>query len=122
MFEVKVKANFSAAHQLRHYKGKCEELHGHNWIVELRVGREKVNECGMVIDFAELKKILNEVLEEFDHKYINELPYFVKNNPTSENIASYIYDKISEKIVDEEILICSVGVWETENSNATYRD
>jgi len=118
MFIVKVEANFSAAHNLRGYKGKCEALHGHNWKVEVAVGAAKLDKTGMVLDFTDLKMKLNRVLEKLDHKYLNNLPYFKKFNPTSENIAKYIYDKIN----GQGLRVKSVEVWESDKSSATYQE
>jgi 6-pyruvoyltetrahydropterin/6-carboxytetrahydropterin synthase len=113
MYEAKVALSFSGAHSLRHYEGKCEELHGHNWKVEVTVTREKLDRLGMVIDFKRLKKKLNSVLDILDHKHLNDLPYFKKVNPTSENIAKFIHDKLNLKSA-------KVTVWETDNSTASY--
>jgi len=118
MYEVKVKSKFSSAHYLRGYRGKCEELHGHNWHVEVAVCAELLNDIGMVVDFGELKKELNEILRGLDHKHLNELEYFKTVNPTSENIAKFLYDDLTEKI--QGIKISSVTVWETDSSAAIY--
>ncbi|MBU0682698.1 MAG: 6-carboxytetrahydropterin synthase QueD [Candidatus Omnitrophota bacterium] len=118
MYEVKVKSKFSSAHNLRQYKGKCEELHGHNWHVELVLFAEALNSAGMVLDFKDLKNLLNEVLAELDHKHLNELEWFKTVNPTSENIARYIYEKILS--TNPELRIKKVTVWETDSSAATY--
>ena len=116
MFSIKVEANFSSAHNLRGYKGKCEELHGHNWKVEVSVSARKLDKTGMLMDFKVLKNKLNCILEQLDHKYLNNIPYFKKINPTSENIAEYIYDRLKTAGVKAH----SVTVWESENSAATY--
>jgi len=118
MYEVKVKSKFSSAHYLREYKGKCEELHGHNWHVEAISQAEELNGIGMVADFGKLKKELNEILQDLDHKHLNEIEYFKTVNPTSENIARYLYDRLTEKA--PEIKIKAVTVWETDSSAATY--
>ncbi|OGX45931.1 MAG: 6-carboxytetrahydropterin synthase QueD [Omnitrophica WOR_2 bacterium RIFCSPLOWO2_12_FULL_51_8] len=116
MYSVKVEADFSSAHNLRGYKGKCEGLHGHNWKVEVAAGGAKLDRAGILVDFKLLKNKLDLVLEELDHQYLNHLPYFKKNNPTSENIARYVYDKIK----GQGLKVKSVTVWESENSAATY--
>ena len=118
MYTVKVRAHFSSAHNLRGYKGKCEDLHGHNWHVEVAACSGQLDGTGMVIDFKELKNALKEVTEGLDHKHLNQLDSFKTVNPTSENIAKYIYDVISAKIHDAEIK--EVTVWETDTSSATY--
>lgn len=116
MYTVKVTSRFSSAHNLRGYKGKCEELHGHNWLVEVAASRGDLDNIGMVTDFKELKAILEEVLSELDHKHLNEIEYFSKVNPTSENIAKFIYDSLIKERPD----ISYVTVWETDTSSATY--
>ena len=116
MFSIKVEAVFSSAHNLKGYKGKCEELHGHNWKVELVAAKDKLDEAGMVLDFNYLKMQLNKVLEKLDHKYLNKVSYFKKANPTSENIARYIYDSIKRKVPSVKL----VTVWENNTSSATY--
>ena len=116
MYSIKVEASFSSAHNLRGYKGKCEELHGHNWKIEVAVSKKKLDKAGMVLDFKFIKNQLDVVLEKLDHKYLNNLAFFKKVNPTSENIAKYIYDSLKPKVTS----IKSVTVWESENSSATY--
>ena len=116
MFEVSVEASFSAAHYLREYKGKCENMHGHNWKVKVVYKAKKVDKQGMVIDFTILKNALNKILMEVDHKVLNDLPYFKKANPTSENIAKYIYEKLKTK----SLKLKAVSVWETDTSCAKY--
>jgi len=118
MYKVKIEEHFSSAHNLRGYKGKCEELHGHNWKVEVEVAKDSLDNIGMVIDFTCLKKKLNAILEKLDHKYLNKLSYFKKVNPTSENIAKYIYDKLK----GDRAEVASVTVWESDRSSATYYD
>ena len=117
MYEIKVKSGFSAAHNLRNYRGKCENLHGHNWNIEAIFAYNSLGEDGMAVDFKEAKSVLKEALEKFDHAYLNELEFFKKINPTSENIAKFIYDEIKK----ENKHIAFVSVWENENSCATYR-
>lgn len=118
MFSVKIEADFSSAHNLRGYKGKCEELHGHNWKIELVASGEKLDKAGMVLDFKYLKAELKKILEILDHKYLNKIPYFARVNPTSENIAKYIYDNIKRRVSCVE----SVTVWENSTSSATYEE
>lgn len=116
MYSLKVESYFSSAHNLRMYHGKCEELHGHNWKVELVVAGEKLDKAGLLLDFKYLKNKLNAVLEKLDHKYLNRIAYFKKLNPTSENIAKYIYDSLKLEVRG----LKSITVWESENSCATY--
>jgi len=118
MYSLKVEGNFSSAHNLRGYKGKCEELHGHNWRVEMVIKSARLDKIGMVLDFKFLKKTLNDCLEKLDHKYLNKIKDFsaAGKNPTSENIAEYIYNQLIGKIPQ----LSSVTVWENSTSSATY--
>lgn len=116
MYSIKIEGDFSAAHNLRAYKGKCEQLHGHNWKVELVVNKNNLDKTGMVLDFKYLRLKLNAALRHLDHKYLNRLDYFKKVNPTSENIARYIYGRIKEEVSG----IHSVTVWESQGCSATY--
>lgn len=121
MFEISVLSDFSSAHNLRGYRGKCEELHGHNWQIEISLGCRKLDKIGMVEDFKVVKEKLKKVLSALDHKYLNDLPYFKKHNPTSENIAKYIFDKMEMSLYGSGKKMIFVKVWETANSSATYR-
>ena len=116
MFSIKVEGNFSSAHNLRGYKGKCETLHGHNWKVGVEVEAGVLDKLGMVVDFTIVKKKLHKVLDKLDHKYLNHIAYFKKVNPTSENIAKYIYGQLAA----ERLNVKSVTVWESEKSSAAY--
>lgn len=116
MYRIKIEAYFSSAHFLRGYKGKCEELHGHNWKVEVTAQNNTLDKAGMVLDFKDIKMELNEVLEKLDHKCLNNLAYFKRANPTSENIAQYIYASLKKRIAN----LNSVTVWESHNCCATY--
>lgn len=122
MYEIKVRGTFSSAHNLRGYKGKCERLHGHNWAVEVSVSSDKLDKSGMVCDFSVLKKALGTILEELDHTYLNEHPYFKKANPSSENIAKYIYDRLNKRLSTMDYRLWTVTVWENEKSCATYME
>ena len=117
MYEIKVKSSFSAAHNLRNYRGKCENLHGHNWNIEAIFTYGFLGKDGMAVDFKEAKSLLESVLKEFDHSYLNETDAFKRLNPTSENMAKLIYDGIKKN----NKFLTSVSVWENEGSCATYR-
>lgn len=128
MFEVRVISHFSAAHYLREYKGKCESLHGHNWKVEAVVVSSTLDSRQMVMDFSDLKHILNDVLSVFDHRCLNDLSCFNERNTTSERIAEYIYRELALRLKDffktrniEGIALKEVAVWEQDNSCAVYR-
>ena len=120
MFEISVVMDFSAAHNLRDYNGKCEKLHGHNWQVEVVLSAGALNKGSMVMDFTIAKKKLKQVLRYFDHSYINDKEYFKKNNPTSENIAKFIYENMAKQIKRSNCKVARVSVWETPRSKATY--
>ncbi|RJR14548.1 MAG: 6-carboxytetrahydropterin synthase QueD [Nitrospiraceae bacterium] len=120
MFDLTIESQFSAAHQLRGYKGKCEALHGHNWRVQVTISSEKLDELGMVLDFHDLKAITGEVLASLDHAFLNDVFPFTEINPSSENMAKWIYESIRKKILKKNCEISSVTVWENETSSATY--
>ncbi|MDR1080482.1 MAG: 6-carboxytetrahydropterin synthase QueD [Deltaproteobacteria bacterium] len=123
MYELKITNHFAAAHNLRNFHGKCENLHGHNWFVEVNVRAEETDDIGLVMDFAVLKKLLAEVLELIDHKYLNELPWFKETNPTSENLARFIFDRLSPLVLgaaDGRVRLHSVSAWESDNAAAIY--
>jgi len=119
-YELSVQADFSAAHNLRQYQGKCERLHGHNWRVDLRLAGERLGDEGMLLDFAEAKQILSDVLDRFDHRYLNEVPPFDRLNPSSENIARVISEAVAERL-PEGVRVTGVTAWESDRCAATYR-
>jgi len=120
MFELKIIAEFPAAHRLRNFKGKCEQLHGHNWKVEVLVQAAQLDSAGLVRDFGEVKAITYEVLNGLDHQYLNELILFKEDNPTSEHIARYLFDELSRRLNDERARVSKVAVWESDSSCASY--
>jgi 6-pyruvoyltetrahydropterin/6-carboxytetrahydropterin synthase len=120
MYELKIVCHFSAAHRLKDFKGNCERLHGHNWKVEAYVTSPLLNEVGVVIDFQVIKQNTKEVLEGLDHRYLNETDAFASQNPSSENIASYIFDELSKRLNTRDIYVSKVTVWESEDACATY--
>lgn len=115
-----IETQFSSAHQLRGYKGKCEAMHGHNWRVQITVSSAHLNDIGIVIDFHELKDIAAEVISPLDHAFLNDVFPFTEINPSSENIAKWIYDSMKKKVEAKQCNISSVTVWENETSSATY--
>lgn len=120
MYELIIKGEFSAAHHLRGYKGKCEKLHGHNYGVELYIRQNNLDKLGMAVDFTILKKSLDLVMAEYDHKYLNELKDFTKLNPTAENIAFMIHRKIKKNLLKtNNIKVC---IWESSKAGACYYD
>ncbi len=118
MFEIKVKTTFSAAHNLKNYRGKCERLHGHNWVVEAVFQYTHLDKEGLAVDFKIAKEILIESIEPLDHAYLNDLEPLKKINPTSENIAKFIYDSVKARNKD----LSAVSVWENDTSCATYTE
>ena len=120
MYEVAITKDFSAAHSLKEIGGGCEALHGHNFTVEIAVASDDLDSSGVVVDFRLLKIWMEEVFEGLDHKYLNDLPYFADRNPSSENLARYIHDRLMEKTNSTVFHITRVTVWESASSRATY--
>jgi len=120
MYELKVVTQFAAAHSLRNFHGKCENLHGHNWKVEIYVVSDELDRTEIVMDFGELKTMAKEVLDALDHKHLNELEFFKVNNPSSENIARFIYEGIASRVDRPAVSVSRVSVWESDTSRATY--
>lgn len=120
MYQVSIQTHFSAAHSLRNYEGECENLHGHNWKVEVTVSTEILDKAGMAIDFKLLKQITDSIIKHLDHKHLNEIAHFVKINPSSENIAVYIFNLLKGKLKDTTVMLTKVSVWESDTSKASY--
>ena len=120
MYELMVEQTFASAHQLRGYKGKCENIHGHNWKVHIHVIADKLNDIDIAIDFDDLKDMASEVLSPLDHAMLNEVFPFTEINPSSENIAKWIYDSMRKKIDSEHARVSAITVWESETASATY--
>ena len=120
MYEITVFSHFSSAHRLRYLHGKCEELHGHNWKVEVSVVSDRLNKEGVVIDFQILRQKVEKVLKPLDHTYLNDLPYFSGKEPSSENIAKYIFDKLKRELKEYRVTLKRVAAWESETACATY--
>ena len=120
MYELTVITQFAAAHQLRKFRGKCEKLHGHNWRIEVSLTGEKLNDAGVLIDFKEIKEATDRILEELDHSFLNELPQFKDQNPSSENIAAYIFEKLGSTLNNNQIKVTRVTAWESDSARASY--
>ena len=121
MFELKIVTHFSAAHQLKMVAEKCENLHGHNWKIEVYVAGKSLNNAGVLMDFGEIKQHVSEIITRLDHKFLNELDFFNDNNPpSSENIARHVATSLQAMIKAPEIHISRVTAWESENACATY--
>ncbi len=120
MYVVKILSHFSGAHRLRHLHGRCEQLHGHNWKVEVSVAAPRLNREGVVIDFQVLKKKLDDILKGLDHTFLNDLPYFSKREPSSERIAKYVFEALRRELKGG-VILKEVTAWESETACATYQ-
>ncbi len=118
MYQVSVRQHFDAAHALRGYQGKCENLHGHRFEVAVRLRTEKLDDLGLAYDFVELKRHLSEILTKWDHHSLNNIPPFDSVNPSSENIAAAVYKELQTRL--DKAVISSVQVWESPDCSATY--
>ena len=121
MYRLKVIDHFSAAHQLKGYQGECEELHGHNWKVEVEVQGDRLNSVGLLFDFKQLRQHLSGIIGEMDHSFLNDLPAFRDANPSSEQLARHIYTGLKQRL-PSLVSPVSVTVWESENACATYHE
>lgn len=120
MYELMIRTTFASAHNLRDYQGACEMLHGHNWKVEVFIKAEKLDSIGLALDFNILKEKTKKIVEELDHKYLNEIHPFDEINPSSENIANYLFKRLSEGLSHYPVYVSKVNVWESENACASY--
>jgi len=121
MYEISVEKSFEAAHYLRDYKGKCENMHGHRYTIVVKVSAAKLNEIGLAYDFTDLKAHLGKILERYDHTCLNDVPPFDKINPSAENLAATIYKELKDKLSKEPVTITSVSAYETPHQGVTYR-
>jgi len=122
MYEIFIEDSFSAAHQIRKYGGNCEKLHGHNWKVKVFVKTEKLDKRGIGIDFRELKNKVKEILSLVDHKDLGEISPFDEENPTSENIARFIFGKLSNNINSGNLKVSKIKVHETPGTGVIYSE
>ena len=120
IFEVYVNTHFSAAHSLKGYPGDCARTHGHNWAVEVFVRCKELDEIGIGVDFKDIKKAIKDVLQGLDHFNLNDLPAFEKMNPTSENIARFLYQELGRKLNSNAVEVSRVKVSETPGAGASY--
>jgi 6-pyruvoyltetrahydropterin/6-carboxytetrahydropterin synthase len=120
MYELKIVTDFSAAHRLENFCGKCESLHGHNWKVEVFLRGDRLDNAGLVRDFGVVKAKTREVLAELDHQYLNDLPIFRQQNPSSENLARYLFERLGTTLNDGSVQVSRVSVWESDTSCASY--
>jgi 6-pyruvoyltetrahydropterin/6-carboxytetrahydropterin synthase len=126
MFEVAVEKTFAAGHSLRNYRGKCENVHGHNYRVRVTIQGERLASNGLLVDFADLKKHLLSIIDRLDHQFINDVEPFTVLNPSAENLAKYFYDELSQKMGQNgwevPFRIAEVRIWETDTSTAAYSE
>ncbi|MBW2431764.1 MAG: 6-carboxytetrahydropterin synthase QueD [Deltaproteobacteria bacterium] len=120
MYELKVVTKFAAAHQLTMVGSKCENMHGHNWKVEVHVNGEKTDDAGVLMDFGVIKKHVREIMALLDHKYLNELDYFRQSQPSSENIAFFVATELQRRIDNPAVSVSRVTAWESDDAGATY--
>jgi 6-pyruvoyltetrahydropterin/6-carboxytetrahydropterin synthase len=120
LYELKVISSIAAAHQLKGIGGKCEDLHGHNWKVEVFVTGEELGTDGLLIDFKWIKRATEEVLQRLDHKFLNELGAFEGLNPSSENLARHIHESLRKRLNRKDVTVSKVTVWESDSAAATY--
>ena len=119
MYQVSVEQHFDAAHYLRDYNGKCENMHGHRFKVVVHVTADKLNKIGLAYDFVDIKQHLAGVLAMFDHTCLNDVPPFDKINPSSENIAATVFKELNPQF-SNDVKLSSVEVWESPQSHVTY--
>lgn len=120
MYRLEIKTAFAAAHNLINYQGECENLHGHNWKVEVYVTARELDKAGLGIDFKILKAETNALLKTLDHKYLNELAPFIEHSPSSENISCYLFQQLSAKLNNGNVTVEKITVWESDFAAATY--
>jgi 6-pyruvoyltetrahydropterin/6-carboxytetrahydropterin synthase len=120
MYELKIITDFSAAHRLENFYGKCESLHGHNWKVEVFLLGDRLDDAGLVRDFGVVKGKTKEVLAELDHTYLNDLPAFARQNPSSENLARYLFERLGAALNGDGVRVSRVSIWESDTSCASY--
>jgi 6-pyruvoyltetrahydropterin/6-carboxytetrahydropterin synthase len=125
MFEASVEETFAAGHALRAYRGKCENVHGHNYRIRAVVAGEELDAAGLLIDFTELKQVLRGIIEKLDHRFLNDVPPFDKLNPSAENMARYFHEELTRLLNGaprpHPVCVAEVTVWETDTAMVTYR-
>jgi len=120
MYKLNVISEFSSAHRLEGYQGACHNLHGHNWKVRVGILASQVDDIGMTLDFGVVKQHLNSLMAELDHGYLNEMACFEGMNPTSENIAKYIFNRLSKVLNGDFVRVAEIEIWESERSSMVY--
>jgi 6-pyruvoyltetrahydropterin/6-carboxytetrahydropterin synthase len=127
LYELTVRTRFAAAHHIEDYQGPCGRVHGHTWQIEATVLGHELNMLGMLVDFKEIKRLLKNIIDELDHQNLNELEPFISGdgkNPTAENLAHYIFDRLKHEItaMQQNLKIGLVRVWESPDASAAYRE
>ena len=122
MYELKIITQMACAHQLREFEGRCENLHGHNWKIEVFVTGEELEPNGILIDFKRVKTATEEVIDQLDHKFLNDVEYFRRVNPSSENIARYIFRALEQTLNNEKVRVSRVTAWESDTACASYAE
>ena len=120
MYHLTIQTHFAAAHNLLHYQGDCENLHGHNWKVEVTVRAESLDKAGLGIDFKILKKKTNVIMDLLDHKYLNDLDMFKETSPSSEHISRYIFEALEKELAEQAVEVERITVWESDNACASF--
>jgi 6-pyruvoyltetrahydropterin/6-carboxytetrahydropterin synthase len=123
MFEISVEQTFAAGHALRNYKGRCENVHGHNFRVQVKIQGDRLDDTGLLVDFIDVKSLMRGVIDRLDHQFLNEIAPFDAKNPSAENIAEYFHEEMTRGLVATPVpvRIREVTVWETDIQSATYR-
>lgn len=124
MFEVSAEETFAAGHALREYKGKCENVHGHNYRVRVTIEGQELDRAGLLVDFSELKRVMRGIIEGLDHRFLNDVPPFDKLNPSAENMARYFFEEMTRNLGvarGNAVRVAEVKIWETDTATATYR-
>jgi 6-pyruvoyltetrahydropterin/6-carboxytetrahydropterin synthase len=122
MYELKIITHMACAHQLREFEGRCENLHGHNWKIEVQVTGKELEANGILIDFKRIKTATEKVIDELDHKFLNDLDYFKELNPSSENIARYIFQALGHALDGKTLRVSRVTAWESDTACASYME
>lgn len=121
MFEITVEETFAAGHALRNYRGKCENVHGHNYRVQVTLAGEELDAAGLLVDFVEVKQALHAVVDRLDHQFLNDVPPFDELNPSAENMARHIFEELGKGLPRGRAAVTAVKLWETDTASATYR-
>jgi len=120
MYHLMIQTHFAAAHNLLNYDGDCENLHGHNWKIEVTVKTETLDDAGLGIDFKILKKHTNHIMDQLDHKYLNDLEPFKEISPSSEHLSRFIYTELINALQGYDVCVEKITVWESDNACASY--